>query len=121
MMTKVTVKVCGDCHELRYNAERNRMEGITLLGPSDVRRLLEALAEAYGKGKSKRAKAISEGASQLASLIDQEVVDVFLETFVSQGNAIHLTNPQNLIERLDPDSPLIEKKKAPYGVETVYL
>lgn len=52
MMTKVTVKVCGDCHELRYNAERNRMEGITLLGPSDVRRLLEALAEAYGKGKS---------------------------------------------------------------------
>ena len=73
MMTKVTVKVCGDCHELRYNAERNRMEGITLLGPSDVRRLLEALAEAYGKGKSKRAKAISEGASQLASLIDQEV------------------------------------------------
>ena len=93
------VDLFGDTMSIVYDAERNEMQGVGRLSPTDTSRLLDKIAEHYGAAKTKRGKRIAELAAELARLVKTDC-DFYADTysFIASGKTIKIGTDQQVIQ-----------------------
>lgn len=93
------VDLFGDTMSIVYDADRNQMQGVGRVSPTDASRLLEKIAEHYGPAKTKRGKRIAELAAELAKLVKADC-DFYADTysFIAAGKTIKMGTDQMVIQ-----------------------
>lgn len=94
-MKRTAVELFGDVVELNYNEKRKVVEAIGLLSPTDLCRLLAAMALEFKSSKSKTEKRISELSIELSSCVEKIGAPYFeTRALVAIGKTVMLSSPQ---------------------------